>query len=134
VEKSIVTIKRLKETKICSAKHGLARSHISNMIKGASEGYTKNLELQGVGYRAQAQGKKLTLQLGFSHPVVYEVPEGITIKTPKPNQITVEGFNKANVGEAAAEIRDFLSPEPYKGKGIRYVGEYVRKKAGKAVA
>ena len=114
--------------------HGLARAHIQNMIKGVDEGYVKNLELQGVGYRAQAAGKALNLQLGFSHPVSYPIPEGISVKTPKQNQIVVEGIDRAKVGEVAAEIRDFLKPEPYKGKGIRYVGEYVRKKAGKAVA
>ncbi|HDP16324.1 MAG TPA: 50S ribosomal protein L6, partial [Candidatus Omnitrophica bacterium] len=85
-------------------------------------------------YRAQAQAKSVNLQLGFSHPITYDIPEGITVKTPKPNQIIVEGIDKAVVGEVAAEIRDFLKPEPYKGKGIRYAGEYVRKKAGKAVA
>jgi len=122
------------EDKLSYSAHGLARAYISNMIKGVSEGYIKNLELHGVGYRAQAQGKNLNLQLGFSHPVAYQIAEGITVKTPKQNQIVVEGIDKAKVGEAAAEIRDYLRPEPYKGKGIRYTGEYVRKKAGKAVA
>jgi large subunit ribosomal protein L6 len=140
-----VLIKRLKEDKapafpkkgqdkVALAKHGLARAYINNMIKGVSEGYAKALEIQGVGYRAQAQAKTLNLQLGFSHPIDYPIPDGIGIKTPKPNQIIIEGVDKAKVGEVAAEIRDFLKPEPYKGKGIRYVGEYVRKKAGKAVA
>jgi len=129
-----VVIKRLREDKIAYSMHGLARAHISNMIKGVSEGYMKELELHGVGYRAQAQPKNLNLQLGFSHPVTYPIPEGISVKTPKPNRIIIEGIDKAKVGEVAAEIRDFLKPEPYKGKGIRYKGEYVRKKAGKAVA
>ena len=129
-----VIVNRLKEDKIGYAMHGLARAYINNMIKGVNVGYTKNLEIQGVGYRAQAQAKAITLQLGFSHPVVYSIPEGISIKTPKPNQIAIEGIDKAKVGEAAAEIRACLKPEPYKGKGIRYAGEYVRKKAGKAVA
>jgi len=134
IDKDQLIVKRLAEDKISYSMHGLTRAHINNMIKGVSEGYVKNLELYGVGYRAQAQGKTLNLQLGFSHPVVYPVPEGVSIKTPKQNQIAVEGIDKAKVGEAAAEIRAFLKPEPYKGKGIRYAGEYVRKKAGKAVA
>ncbi|MFH1854287.1 MAG: 50S ribosomal protein L6 [Candidatus Omnitrophota bacterium] len=127
-------VKNLKEGNENNAKHGLARAYINNIIKGVSEGYVKPLEIHGVGYRAQAQAKTLNLQLGFSHPVVYDIPEGITIKTPKQNQIVVEGIDKAKVGKAAAEIRNYLKPEPYKGKGIRYLGEYVRKKAGKAVA
>ncbi|MFH1479201.1 MAG: 50S ribosomal protein L6 [Candidatus Omnitrophota bacterium] len=134
IEGSEVIVERTTEEKVGSANQGLTRSYISNMVKGVSDGYIKNLEIHGVGYRAQAQGKSVNLQLGFSHPVVYSVPEGITVKTPKPNQIIVEGIDKAIVGEVAAEIRDYLRPEPYKGKGIRYVGEYVRKKAGKAVA
>ena len=134
IDKSQVVIKRTREDKIGYSRHGLARACINNMVKGVLEGYTKLLEIQGVGYKAQAQGKTLNLQLGFSHPVVYQILEGITVKTPRPTQITVEGIDKARVGEVAAEIRDFLKPEPYKGKGIRYSGEYVRKKAGKAVA
>lgn len=133
-DNSQIIIKRLREDKVAYSMHGLARAHINNMIKGASEGYTKALEIHGVGYRAQVQAKSINLQLGFSHSIVYQVPEGITVKTPKPNQIIVEGIDKAKVGEVAAEIRDYLKPEPYKGKGIRYIGEYVRKKAGKAVA
>jgi len=134
LEENKLIVKRPKEDKISYSMHGLARAYIQNMIKGVDEGYVKNLELQGVGYRAQAAGKTLNLQLGFSHPVTYSIPEGISVKTPKQNQIVVEGIDKAKVGEAAAEIRDFLKPEPYKGKGIRYAGEHVRKKAGKAVA
>jgi len=129
-----VLVKRLGEDKMHYSMHGLARACLSNMVKGVNEGYVKNLELHGVGYRAQAQPKVLNLQLGFSHAVTYSIPEGISVKTPKQNQIVVEGIDKAKVGEAAAEIRDFLKPEPYKGKGIRYAGEYVRKKTGKAVA
>ena len=134
VDGANVVITRRGEDKICYSVHGLVRSYINNMIKGVNEGYVKNLEIHGVGYRAQAQGKVLNLQLGFSHPVTYQIAEGVTVKTPKQNQIIVEGIDKARVGEVAAEIRDYLKPEPYKGKGIRYTGEYVRKKAGKAVA
>ncbi|MFH1782324.1 MAG: 50S ribosomal protein L6 [Candidatus Omnitrophota bacterium] len=133
-EGSQILVKRLREDNVGHAMQGTTRAYISNMIKGVNEGYTKNLEIQGVGYKAQAQGKNITLQLGFSHPVVYLIPEDITVKTPKPTQIIVEGIDKAKVGQVAADIRDFLKPEPYKGKGIRYQGEYVRKKAGKAVA
>ncbi|MBU3911405.1 MAG: 50S ribosomal protein L6 [Candidatus Omnitrophica bacterium] len=127
-------VKRLKDDKSGNANHGLARAYINNMIKGVSEGYVKLMEIHGVGYRAQVQAKTVNLQLGFSHPIVYSIPEGVTVKTPKPNQLVIEGIDKAMVGEVAAEIRDYLKPEPYKGKGIRYAGEYVRKKAGKAVA
>ncbi|NQV04880.1 MAG: 50S ribosomal protein L6 [Candidatus Omnitrophica bacterium] len=134
VSEKEVVVNRLREDKIGYSIHGLTRAYINNMVKGVSEGYTKSLEIIGVGYRAQMQGKVINLQLGFSHPVSYPIPEGISVKTPKPNQIVIEGIDKAKVGEVAAEIRDFLKPEPYKGKGIRYTGEYVRKKAGKAVA
>jgi large subunit ribosomal protein L6 len=134
VSGSSVIVKRLKEDKVAFAMHGLARACINNMVKGVSEGYVKTLEIVGVGYRAQAEGKKLTLNLGFSHPVVYPIPDGIAIKTPpKPSHIIIEGIDKAKVGEAAAKIRGFFEPEPYKGRGIRYLGEFVRKKAGKAV-
>jgi large subunit ribosomal protein L6 len=129
-----ITIKRLREDKIAFAMHGLTRAYVNNMVKGVSEGYIETLEIVGVGYRAQTDGKKLTLNLGFSHPVVYAIPEGIAIKTPpKPAHIIIEGIDKARVGQAAAEIRAFFEPEPYKGRGIRYLGEFVRKKAGKAV-
>jgi len=134
VEGALVTVQRLREDKIGYSMHGLVRAYINNMINGVNEGYTKMLEIHGVGYKAQVQGKNINLQLGFSHPVVYAVPDGVSVKTPKPNRIEIQGIDKAKVGEVAAKIRDFLKPEPYKGKGIRYEGEYVRKKAGKAVA
>jgi large subunit ribosomal protein L6 len=133
-DNSSIIVKRLREDKIAFAMHGLTRACVNNMVKGVSEGYIETLEIVGVGYRAQTDGKKLTLNLGFSHPVVYVIPEGITIKTPpKPAHIIIEGIDKAKVGQAAAEIRGFFEPEPYKGRGIRYLGEFVRKKAGKAV-
>ena len=114
--------------------HGLTRTIVSNLIKGVTEGYTKQLEIKGVGFKAQVQGNNaLQIALGFSHPVKYTVPEGITVTTPKPTQIVVTGIDKVKVGEVAAEIRDYFKPEPYTGKGIRYVGEYVRHKAGKTV-
>ncbi|WP_119325791.1 50S ribosomal protein L6 [Companilactobacillus musae] len=113
------------------ALHGTMRSNLNNMIIGVTEGYEKKLELRGVGYRAQVKGDKLTLSVGYSHPVVMDAPEGIKIESPSNTEINVLGISKQRVGQFAAEIRDVRSPEPYKGKGIRYVGEYVRRKEGK---
>jgi large subunit ribosomal protein L6 len=110
---------------------GSLRSHLANIVHGVSKGYEKKLELVGVGYRAVAQGKKLNLTLGFSHPVEYEVPEGITIETPSQTEIVVKGANKQQVGQVAAEIRAYRSPEPYKGKGVRYSGERIELKETK---
>ncbi len=110
---------------------GSLRSHLANTVHGVSKGYEKKLELVGVGYRAVAQGKKLNLTLGFSHPVEYEVPEGITIETPSQTEIVVKGANKQQVGQVAAEIRAYRSPEPYKGKGVRYSGERIELKETK---
>ena len=121
------------DTKQDMALHGLTRTVIANLIKGVTEGYTKQLEIKGVGFKAQVQGSTLQITLGFSHPIAYEIPQGITVTTPKPVQIVVAGIDKIKVGEVAAEIRDYFKPEPYTGKGIRYVGEYVRHKAGKTV-
>lgn len=111
--------------------HGLTRSLIANMVAGVSEGFSKNLEIVGVGYRAQLQGTDLELALGFSHPVVVKAEPGITFEVPSPTKITVRGIDKQRVGQVASEIRDFRPPEPYKGKGVRYEGEYVRRKLGK---
>jgi large subunit ribosomal protein L6 len=110
---------------------GSLRSHLANFALGVSKGYERKLELVGVGYRAAAQGKKLNLTLGFSHPVEYEVPEGITIETPSQTEILVKGANKQQVGQVAAEIRAYRSPEPYKGKGVRYSGERIELKETK---
>lgn len=114
--------------------HGLNRTLINNMVVGVTKGYEKKLEIQGVGYNAQMQGKNLKLALGFSHPVIITPPEGITITTPSSVVIVVSGADKELVGQVAAEIRAWREPEPYKGKGIRYSGEYVRRKAGKTGA
>lgn len=114
--------------------HGLTRSLIHNMVVGVTEGFEKKLEIQGVGYNAKMQGKNLQLSLGFSHPVIVTPPEGITISTPSSVVIVVSGADKEKVGMVAAEIRAWREPEPYKGKGIRYSGEYVRRKAGKTGA
>ncbi len=111
--------------------HGLTRSLIANMVQGVSEGYSKTLEIVGVGYRAALKGKDLEIQIGYSHPVNVKAPEGISFEVPLPTRIRVHGIDKQQVGEVAAEIRDIRKPEPYKGKGIRYENEHVRRKAGK---
>jgi len=131
---NVIKVMRPTEDAGDMAKHGLIRSLIKNMMQGVLNGYKKELEIRGVGFKAQVQGKKLTMQLGYSHPVVYMIPDGITISAPKATQIVVEGIDKSKIGEVAAEIREFYLPEPYKGKGIRYFQEYVRHKAGKTVA
>jgi large subunit ribosomal protein L6 len=113
------------------ALHGLTRSLIANMVEGVTEGFEKRLEIQGVGYRAQLRGKAIELSVGFSHTVPVEAPEGIEFEVPQPTQIVVRGFSKQAVGEIAARIRKVRPPEPYKGKGIRYQGEYVQRKVGK---
>jgi large subunit ribosomal protein L6 len=113
------------------ALHGLTRSLIANMVEGVTEGFEKTLEIQGVGYRAQLRGKALELSVGFSHSVPVEAPEGIEFEVPQPTQVVVRGISKQAVGEAAARIRKVRPPEPYKGKGIRYRGEYVQRKVGK---
>jgi large subunit ribosomal protein L6 len=110
---------------------GTLRALVRNMLTGVSTGFEKRLELQGVGYRAQAQGKRLDLQLGFSHPVQYPLPEGITVETPTQTEVIVRGMDKQLVGQVASEIRGFRPPEPYKGKGVRYLGERVRRKEAK---
>jgi len=129
-----ILLKRVADTKLDRSLHGLSRALILNMINGVTTGYIKELEIVGVGFRAQAQGNNLSMQLGFSHPVVYPIPAGIKIETPKPTQIIVTGIDKEKVGKVASEIRKTCPPEPYKGTGIRYKGERVRKKVGKAQA
>ena len=131
VEDNKIIVKRGSDIKSARAKHGLNRALISNIVIGVTTGFEKILEIKGVGYRAQIQGQKLQLQLGFSHPVVYEVPSNIEIEVKKNNQIVVKGIDKQLVGEVAVAIRNMRKPEPYKGKGIRYLGEYVKHKVGK---
>lgn len=127
-------VKRVANTKLDKSLHGLFRALIVNMIKGVTEGYQKELEIIGVGFKASVQGNTLNMQLGFSHPVNVTIPEGIIIETPKPTQIVVRGIDKEKVGEVSTEIRAIFPPEPYKGKGIRFAGEYVKKKVGKSQA
>ena len=127
-----ITIARATDDKQVKALHGLYRALTANMVKGVTDGYSKELEVVGVGFRAQVQGKTLSLYVGFSHPVVFQIPEGVTIETPKPTIIVVKGFDKQLVGQLAANIRRCQPPEPYKGKGVKYAGEVIRRKAGKA--
>ena len=127
-----LTVSRPDDSKPVRAKHGLVRALIANQVHGVTEGFEKQLEIIGVGYRAAVKGKVLDLQLQFSHPVEYPIPADITINCPDNTHITVAGVDKQRVGQIAAEIRAYRKPEPYKGKGIRYVGEYVVRKAGKA--
>jgi len=134
VKDGAVSITRPSDEKQAKATHGLIRSLVNNMIIGVTEGYKKDLEITGVGFKAAVQGKVLNVILSYTHPMNFNIPEGIIIETPKPTQIMIRGIDKAKVGEVAAEIRDYYRPEPYKGKGIKYVGEHVRRKAGKAVA
>ena len=129
-DNGVLHVKRPSDDKQHRALHGLTRSLIHNMVVGVTEGFAKNLEIEGVGYRAQLQGSKLVLNMGYSHPVEFEAPEGISFEVPAPNRITVKGISKQQVGQMAADIRAVREPEPYKGKGIRYAGEYVRRKEG----
>ena len=131
VEEGEIVVERPSDEKKHKALHGLSRSLIQNMVTGVSEGFAKTLEIIGVGYRAEMKGKTLNLALGYSHPVDFDVPEGVTIETPNQTTIVISGADKQAVGQAAAVIRGFRPPEPYKGKGIRYQGEQVRRKAGK---
>ena len=130
-ENGSITVSRPTERGDDRALHGLTRSLIANMVEGVTKGFEKKLEIQGVGYRAALRGTSLELNVGYSHPVVIDAPQGITFEVPVPTQISVKGVDKQQVGEIAAEIRKVRPPEPYKGKGIRYEGEYVRRKVGK---
>ncbi len=132
VEDGNVIVERPDDSREAKSLHGLTRTLIHNMIVGVSEGYAKKLELVGVGYRAALKGTDLELQLGFSHPVVVPAPENISFEVPSQTEIIVKGISKEQVGQVAANIRAWRKPEPYKGKGIRYEGEYVRRKLGKA--
>ena len=130
----VITVDRPSEDKVHRSLHGLTRTLINNMVIGVTDGFTKELEINGVGYRGQMQGKKIVLTLGYSHPVEYTPEEGITLEMPAPNRILVKGANKERVGATAAKIRTFRAPEPYKGKGIKYVDEHIRRKEGKTGA
>jgi len=127
-----IVVTRQDDSKFSRSLHGLTRQLIANMIEGVSNGFSKKLQIIGVGYKAEMRGKQLILTIGYSHPIVFSVPDFITISTPSPTEIVVSGIDKELVGLVAAKIRSFRKPEPYKGKGIRYENEYVRRKAGKA--
>jgi large subunit ribosomal protein L6 len=126
-----VKLEPRQETKRARAMWGMSRSLVANLVTGVTKGFEKRLEITGVGYRATLQGKNLQIALGYSHDVVYPIPDGITIATPKPTEIVVTGNDRRQVGQVAAEIRGFRPPEPYKGKGVRYAGEYIFRKVGK---
>ncbi len=132
IEGSEIVVTRINDEKTARSLHGLTRTLIANMVEGVSNGFTKTLEVNGIGYRAQKQGSNLVMNLGFSHQVIVPEIEGISIDVPNPNLVVVSGPDKQVVGQFAAEIREKRPPEPYKGKGIRYQGEYVRRKEGKA--
>jgi large subunit ribosomal protein L6 len=134
VKDNQIVITRSSESKPVRSLHGLWRALVQNMITGVTEGYTRKLELVGVGYKAELKGKKLQLALGFSHPILFSPPDSIKIVTPQPTSIVISGIDKQLVGQVAAKIRSFRPPEPYKGKGVKYEGEYIRRKAGKAAA
>ncbi|NEQ46256.1 MAG: 50S ribosomal protein L6 [Leptolyngbya sp. SIOISBB] len=131
-EESAVLVVPENESRRSRERHGLCRTLIANMIEGVTNGYQKRLEIQGVGYRAQVQGQKLNMSLGYSHPVIFDPPEGIQFAVENNTNVVVSGIDKEVVGNIAAKIRDARPPEPYKGKGVRYAGEYIRRKAGKA--
>ena len=128
-----VEVKRSSNDNQSKALHGLTRSLIQNMVHGVANEFVKNLQIEGVGFKAQVNGKILQLSLGFSHPIDYTIPDGVKVDTPKPTQLVVHGVDRELVGKAASEIRSYFEPEPYKGKGVRYADELVRRKKGKAV-
>lgn len=130
----ILNFFRTSEDKKVRAAHGLTRAIVNNMVQGVTNGFSKTLQIEGIGYKAEMKGNKLMLSLGYSHPILFIPPEGITIESPNPTTIIVKGIDKQVVGEVAAKIRMLRPPEPYKGKGIRYLGEYIRRKAGKAAS
>jgi large subunit ribosomal protein L6 len=129
-----IRVERFSDEKRQRALHGLHRALIANMVRGVSEGFSKTLEIVGVGYRADVKGKGITLQLGYSHPIAYQAAEGVKLECPNQTTIVISGPDKQKVGQTAAEIRGFRPPEPYKGKGIKYQGEHIRRKAGKTAS
>ena len=132
IDGATLTVERSCDDKEDKSLHGLTRTLVNNMVEGVTKGYTKELEIVGVGYRVQKQGKTLTLNLGHSHPITFEEEDGVTFEVPNPNSIIVKGIDKQYVGEIAAQIRSKRPPEPYHGKGVKYVGEFIRRKTGKA--
>jgi large subunit ribosomal protein L6 len=131
MEEGAIKVDPKDQTKLARSSWGMSRTMVANMVKGVTEGFTKSLEINGVGYRAALNGKVLQLNLGYSHDVNYAVPQGIEIKVPKPTEIVISGIDKQRVGQVAAEIREYRGPEPYKGKGVKYAGETIFRKEGK---
>jgi large subunit ribosomal protein L6 len=131
LEDGVISVTRPDDERESRSLHGLTRTLIANMVTGVSQGFSKTLEIQGVGYRAAMKGSNLEMQLGLSHPVLVTPPAGITFEVPAPNKVVVSGYDKQKVGQIASEVRGWRPPEPYKGKGVRYEGEYVRRKLGK---
>lgn len=131
---SLLVVTRVSDSKHHKTLHGTTRSHLANMIEGVSKGFVKELEINGVGYRAQMSGSKIVMALGFSHDIEYEIPEGVTVTVPSQTEVKIEGCDKHMVGHVAARLRDYSPAEPYKGKGVKYKGEQIRRKAGKTVA
>lgn len=134
VKENEILVSRSSDSKEQRALHGTWRAHINNMVKGVSEGFQRKLEIVGVGYKAEVKGKKIQLILGYSHPILFAPPAGIKVEIPQPTSIVITGIDKQLVGQVAAKLRSFRPPEPYKGKGVKYEGEYIRRKAGKAAA
>ncbi|GJE54473.1 MULTISPECIES: 50S ribosomal protein L6 [Methylobacterium] len=130
-EDGAVTVQPKDQSKVARSLWGTSRARVANLVEGVSKGFEKKLEITGVGYRAAMAGKALKLSLGYSHDIEYEIPAGITIVTPKPTEITITGIDRQKVGQVAAEIRDYRGPEPYKGKGVKYAGEFIFRKEGK---
>jgi len=131
LEKGAIKVDPRNETKRARSMWGTSRTLVSNLVTGVTKGFEKKLEITGVGYRAAVQGKNLQIALGYSHDVVYPIPNGIAVATPKPTEVVITGIDRQKVGQVAAEIRDFRPPEPYKGKGVKYAGEYIFRKEGK---
>ena len=131
IDGNVVSVEPRGKSKRARQQWGMSRTMVANLVEGVTNGFKKELELSGVGYRAQAQGNKLTLNLGYSHDVIFDVPEGVSVTTPKQTEVVVEGIDQQLVGQVAANIREWRSPEPYKGKGIKYKGEYIFRKEGK---
>jgi large subunit ribosomal protein L6 len=134
VKEGEVILSRSSDEKSQKSLHGTWRAHMNNMVKGVTEGFQKKLEIVGVGYKAEMKGKKIQLALGYSHPILFLPPKGITLEVPQPTNIVISGIDRQLVGQVAAKLRSFRPPEPYKGKGVKYEGEYIRRKAGKAAA
>jgi large subunit ribosomal protein L6 len=134
VKEGEIVLTRSSDIKSQKALHGTWRAHVNNMMKGVAEGFQKRLEIVGVGYKAEVKGKKIQLVLGYSHPILFIPPPGIKVEVPQPTSLVISGIDKHLVGQVAAKLRSFRPPEPYKGKGVKYEGEYIRRKAGKAAA